>query len=565
MNGETDPKSATRHADAYTVIRWLAFVLANGRVYGLAHKITQQSILDAAKALAIFHRRHGDFDLAVVDDDFRVDGISVGPPIASTVALARCLTGLNAPGLCFQEGITAEDLNAFARMLFLKEEQVLQANGLAGLLSASGLTRIRAVGFSYQRVTEHETVVEKDETPDTGLSAASAAAIRRFLDSGAAAASSADAAPLRQADLGDDRTVGELARLAVPPETTGPLTPEALAQQTIERLQRMSDELLEAPSNQTVRGRRNLRKLITSVETDVTERLQRLGADIQAVEMLASRVKELIEELAVDGLVAQYMKIRSELAVKEGKLKRHLRRAGQRGGSEKEIKSRLVSMGLPAAILEDLAASAAGGTPDGGEAGADTGTKAGGAADGTPGGGAAGAGTGTGTGSKASGGRVPAAPEAPASETPLADLLRQLQSTAPGDGALPRLVDSILSEMNKTLQQTALRAEAQMETLKRIVMIPAGRPDNADLSRRQLLILMAELGQELRQPLTVVTGAIDMLLGRFFGPISDEQKPILDMASESSRTLDDLISRMIRIAGMPTSLTPDEDVLARIK
>jgi hypothetical protein len=563
MNGKPDPNSATRNSDAYTIVRWLAFVLANGRVYGLGHKITGQSIADAAQALALFHQRHGDFELAVVDDDFQVGGVSVGPPIASTIALARCLAGLNAPGLCFQEGITAEDLAAFARMLFLKEEQVRQANGLSGLLNASGLTRIRAVGFSYQRVTENETVVERDEEPDTGLSAASAAAIRRFLDSGDAATASADAAPLRQADLGDDRTVGDLARIAVPPETAGTISPEALAQQTIERLQRMSDELLEAPSNQTVKGRRNLRKLITSVETDVTERLQHLGADIQAVEMLASRVKELIEELAVDGLVAQYMKIRGELAVKEGKLKRHLRRAGQRGGSEKEIKSRLVSMGLPAAILEDLAASAAGGSPDGGEAGAGTGTRSGDAAGGAPGGGAKG--DGAGTGSTASGGQTPAAPAAPASETPLTDLLRQLQGTAPGDGALPRLVDSILSEMNKTLQQTALRAEAQMETLKRIVMIPAGRPDNADLSRRQLLILMAELGQELRQPLTVVTGAIDMLLGRFFGPISDEQKPILEMASESSRTLDDLISRMIRIAGMPTSLTPDEDVLARIK
>ena len=555
MNGKPDPNSATRNADAYTVVRWLAFVLANGRVYGLAHKITQQSILDAAQALALFHRRHGDFELAVVDDDFQVEGVSVGPPIASTIALARCLAGLNAPCLCVQEGISAEDLNAFARMLFLKEEQVRQANGLAGLLSASGLTRIRAVGFSYQRVTEHETVVEKDEGPGTGLSADSAAAIRRYLDSGAAAASPVDAAPLRQADLGDDKTVGELARLVAPPETPVPLSPEALAQQTIERLQRMSDDLLEAPSNQTVKGRRNLRKLITSVEADVTERLQHLGADIQAVEMLASRVKELIEELAVDGLVAQYMKLRGELAVKEGKLKRHLRRAGQRGGSDKEIESRLVSMGLPASILEDLAASATGGTPDGGADGAGTGTRSGGAADGA----------GTGTGGMASCGQPPAAPELPETETPLTDLLRQLQSTAPGDGALPRLVDNILSEMNKTLQQTALRAEAQMETLKRIVMIPAGRPDNADLSRRQLLILMAELGQELRQPLTVVTGAIDMLLGRFFGPISDEQKPILGMASESNRRLDELISRMIRIAGMPTSLTPDADILARIK
>ena len=556
MDGKPD-YSATRNADAYMVVRWLAFILANGQVYGLNHKITQESIRDAAKALALYHQRHGEFELAVVDDDFRVDGVSVGPPIASTIALARCLTSLNAPGLCFREGITAQELATFAEMLFLREEQVQQAKGLSGLLDAAGLTSIRTIGFSYQRVAEHETVVAKDgkdEEPATGLSDASAAAIRRFLDADtAAAASPADAAPLHQADLDDAKTLEDLARLTAPPEMDDDtLTPETLAQQAIERLQRVSDKLRESPSNQTVKGRRNIRKLIKNIETDVTERLQRLGADILAVETLAARVKEMIEELAVDGLVAQYMRLRGELAVKEGNLKQHLRRAEQRGESGEEIKSRLVAMGLPLSVLEGLAA----GTSEGGDAGGD-----------------GDAGTGTGTGDSKGGGtgsgsaaQEPEAPEIESPpETPLSDLLRQLQHTSPGDGVLPKLVDSILSEMNKTLHQTAMRAEAQMETLKRLVMIPAGRPDNADLTRRQLLILMAELGQELRQPLTVITGAIDMLLGRYFGPITNEQQPILEMASESGRTLDDLIGRMIRIAGMPASLTPDETVLDRIK
>ncbi len=143
--------------------------------------------------------------------------------------------------------------------------------------------------------------------------------------------------------------------------------------------------------------------------------------------------------------------------------------------------------------------------------------------------------------------------------------MKRLQSTEPGDGTLPELVENILAEMNHTLRQTATRAEAQMATRKRIVMIPAGRPDNADLSRRQLLVLMAELGQELRQPLTVITGAIEMLLRDYFGTITPAQRPIVEMAADSSRDLDALIGRMIRIAGMPASLNPDEKILNRIK
>jgi hypothetical protein len=540
MNGKTE-SDAIRKQDAYTIVRWLAFLLANGRVYGLEHKITRQSLADATQALTLFHQRHGDFDLAVADNDFQVEGVSVGPPIASTVSLAKCLYGLNAQALCFKAGVTVADLHAFLRLL-LGEKQTRQAAGLADLLSASGVTSIRMVGYTYRRVTENEAVVEKADQAGSGFTASTAAAIRKLLEADTADGAG-DPAPLRKADLGDDKIVEDLARIAAPPDSADLLGPEALTQQTIERLQRMSDELLDEPANRTQKGRRTIRRIIKSVETDVAERLQHLGADIEAVEMLASRVKELIEELAVDGLVAQYMKLRGEVFVKEGKLKRHIQRAARRGESERELKSRLVAMGLPAAILENLAAN--GGAP-----------------------GAAAAGAGTGTAPAA--GENAAAPSAiplPATlpATPLTDLLRQLQNTAPGAGALPGLVDSILAEMNKTLQQTALRAEAQMETLKRIVMIPAGRPDNADLSRRQLLMLMAELGQELRQPLTVVTGAIDMLIGNYFGPVADAQKPILEMAAESSRNLDELISRMIRISGMPTSLSPDEKVLARIQ
>ena len=535
MNGKTE-SDAIRKQDAYTIVRWLAFLLANGRVYGLEHKITRQSLADATQALTRFHQRHGDFELAIADNDFQVAGVSVGPPIASTLSLAKCLSGLNAQALCFKAGVSAADLHAFLELL-LGEKPARQAAGLADLLIASGVTSIRTVGYTYQRVTENEAVVEKADQAESGFTASTASAIRRLLETDTADGGG-DPTPLRQVDLGDDKIAADLARIAAPPDAADLLGPEALTRQTIDRLQRMSDELLEDPANRTLKGRRAIRRVIKRVESDVAERLQRLGADIEAVEMLASRVKELIEELAVDGLVAQYMKLRGEVLAKESKLKRKIQRAAQRGDSERELKSRLVAMGLPAAILEKLAANSD-----------------------VPGGGAAGAGTGAAPAASP----PPAAPPAAPPETPLADLLRQLQDTAPGAGALPGLVDSILAEMNKALQQTALRAEAQMETLKRIVMIPAGRPDNADLSRRQLLMLMAELGQELRQPLTVVTGAIDMLIGNYFGPVADTQKPILEMAAESSRNLDELISRMIRISGMPASLSPDEKVLSRIQ
>jgi hypothetical protein len=548
----TSQEASAKNTDAFTVIRWFAFVLANGRVYGLDHKITQQSIGDAARAVQAYQQRHGALVFNIVDDTFQIEGVPLGTPIPSTTALARCLTTLQAQTLAFQADAGAGEVETFLKMLFVKENEVQSANGFANLLSASGLTHIRTEAYTYQRVADSETVVNKAMATQQGLSPEAVGEISRLLNDAEAPPGTPSAA-LRQIDLDNETVQQELARLTAPPDDVDSLGPAELTRQTMARLQRMSDELLDSPASRTQKGRRSIRRLIKAVETDVADRLQRLGADIQAVEQLASRVKELVEELAVDGLIAQFMKLQGEIAEKERKLKRHIRRAEQRGEDAESLKSRLVSSGLPAAVLEHLSQAARqGGTGSGGGDGS-----------GGPGGAPA---AGEGGGGVRPSATAPAHDGvSPPPDTPLADLLKRLRSTEPGDGTLPELVESILAEMKHTLQQTATRAEAQMETLKRIVMIPAGRPDNADLSRRQLLVLMAELGQELRQPLTVITGAIEMLLRDYFGTITPAQRPIVEMAADSSRDLDALIGRMIRIAGMPASLNPDEKILNRIK
>jgi signal transduction histidine kinase len=89
-------------------------------------------------------------------------------------------------------------------------------------------------------------------------------------------------------------------------------------------------------------------------------------------------------------------------------------------------------------------------------------------------------------------------------------------------------------------------------------MIPSYRTDNPKLTRQQLQSLMAELGQQLRQPLTVVNGGVDMILSGHFGKISEAQRNIIQLISDSAAELDTLVGRLIEIAGIPESLTPGE-------
>ncbi len=119
-------------------------------------------------------------------------------------------------------------------------------------------------------------------------------------------------------------------------------------------------------------------------------------------------------------------------------------------------------------------------------------------------------------------------------------------------------MENILGEMSRSLLDTQRSAKKQLETLRKIVMIPSYRTDNPKLTRQQLQSLMAELGQQLRQPLTVISGGISMILSGHFGDIPNSQRQLIGLISDSAAELDTLITRLIEIAGIPESLTPGE-------
>ena len=81
------------------------------------------------------------------------------------------------------------------------------------------------------------------------------------------------------------------------------------------------------------------------------------------------------------------------------------------------------------------------------------------------------------------------------------------------------------------------------------------------LSREELLGNLAEINQELAQPLTATSAVIDMLAGGQLGAVSDAQRDVLKVASEGMERLEGLIKYLTRISGMPSDLSPDRQVL----
>ena len=64
------------------------------------------------------------------------------------------------------------------------------------------------------------------------------------------------------------------------------------------------------------------------------------------------------------------------------------------------------------------------------------------------------------------------------------------------------------------------------------------------------------------QPLTVSTGVIDMLHSGKGGALTESQRDMLKLASESVERVNQLVAYMNRIAGLPESFTPNAAIIS---
>ena len=80
------------------------------------------------------------------------------------------------------------------------------------------------------------------------------------------------------------------------------------------------------------------------------------------------------------------------------------------------------------------------------------------------------------------------------------------------------------------------------------------------VSRKRMLAVLAEITQELCQPLSVITCSISMVVSKSLGNVTDPQVDMLKLASESAAKMEVLIDNLEKISGLPTDLAPDSAI-----
>ena len=159
----------------------------------------------------------------------------------------------------------------------------------------------------------------------------------------------------------------------------------------------------------------------------------------------------------------------------------------------------------------------------------------------------------------------------------LAALLRDTaaaleRADTPSDEEQYRTVRDALSQIRETILDATRESERQISTLagevdedrEAVESIEAeARRGGVELklTRGELIERYAELNQEIVQPLTVSTGVIDLLHSGKGGPLTESQRELLKLAYDSVERVNQLVAIMRRVAGLPSSFTPDAEII----
>lgn len=123
------------------------------------------------------------------------------------------------------------------------------------------------------------------------------------------------------------------------------------------------------------------------------------------------------------------------------------------------------------------------------------------------------------------------------------------------------LVSKMAAGSEQQISTLAGQVESDWQTIASIESSARESGVGLQLTRAELIARYAEINQEIVQPLTVSTGVIDLLNSERTGALTDSQRQLLKLASDSVARVNQLVGYLNRISGLPEGLTPDAKIL----
>lgn len=514
------------------LVRHLGQIMSNTSLYGPQHKVTQQAINKGFEFLSGFFQKWERISFTLAENSLLADGRQVEMKSNLLAALLKQLSAIEVGSFSLNRGMSIEDFTKLMELLNTHPEKMKAMGSFSSALAQSGVSsHVQAKSVVYQLVTEEDVVVNKGEL-ETALSGAGGAGgeggegsgkksveeIIAFLK-GTAGDMSMD---IEQAAADTHQLADLILKAAeISPEKAELGGGETLGDIVVGCLRRAYQSMLRDPASKTQQGKKTIAKTLMLLQEDILKGLHDLAgpASEEVAAMVAEAVDEMNNELQVDALASDYVKKRKGIETTEKKILRFMKSAGKDNPEASEaLKEKLIEGGLDAQDWQQLLvknAEAAIAKAGGGVAGAEA----------------------------------------------LGSLLTQMnklfdpKKIAAGRTPDPKEVDQLVTQLEQEVATVTAEAEQKLDLLARRLR------DRPEMSREAMLAMLAEIGQEICQPLSVVNCSVDMIRNKLLGPVSPQQEEMLALAAESIARLETLANKVIEISGVPQGTKPDAEIL----
>jgi hypothetical protein len=513
-------------------------IVANSHLYGVRHPVTIEAMERSFESFGKAMAGRETIGIALANDQLLVDGQVVDLRSSQASTFADKLRTLELGGFTMNKGISPDE---FVRLVSLLAAPAVVGgpSGIAEQMSGAGFEHVKAKAIRYAQVSDGEEVVS-DKEAEVGRKFAGPMVeqIIAFLKGDVSAGESS---PLKSVDAAANNAqmlADMIMKSAVIREQTPDLGHgESLGGLIVGCLRRTFNSLNDDPVTRTQKGKKTLTKTLVLLEKEILDKLREMAGDNTDTETeVGEAVREMQDEVAMDSLAEQYARKMDAVKDSEKRILRYIKRKGVDAASESGLRDRLMQNGLSSEnwrelIVKSGALAGSGGSGAGGEGG-DT-------------------------------GRMLAT---------LLTHLSELVETKAGasEDEIAATINRLGSEIDKTVAKTEQRIQALSDEARRIESGEGGQPERDDaegpakMSRQEIIRSLAEIGQELCQPLAVINCSVGILSSNRLGELTEPQRQTLQLAVENGNRLSLLVDKLIRISGLPTDLNPDQEIIRKL-
>lgn len=481
------------------------------------------------KALA----EHNEITFSIAEGILKINKEPYALTTPSAELFADYLNKIEAHHFTIYSGMARLEFTGFIALLTSTAEEILERGGFYEAINSEQFKCIKAVKVSFQEVTEEETVIsnremekklederlraevdvlamlEGSESDDEGRMAASAHVLAGG-DSGKMAGMIVQAAEKQHAAGGGQGTQSG---------------------SVVTCLRRAFNGLMKDPSMTTQKGKKALMKTLRALEKDIHIQM---GENLdEGDKALVSEAIEVMEdELKMDSIAAEYTKRLKSIEQSEKRILRFIKSQGLDDIEGSELSLKLSDAGLDVSGWHALLAKSKGTVEDRDMAESDAGTLS--------------------------------------AVGNLAALLSHLQDDVKGKDAQPaeekkeQLADH-LAKVDQEVKAITAETEHKIQDLVKDIAAESDELEAADgqapagkrMSRNKLLRALAEIVQELCQPLSVVSCSLGMVTSQALGEVPAAQLDMIKLAEENANRIDHLMNALKAISGIPDGHRPD--------